>query len=121
MSKGTFEVDVSALDLKSDQLDRLEVKINAIVADAIAAQGFKNPPTRIWGGHGTRGIRYIPDGGLLGRTAIKPYGVVIQEAIKSGDATRMKAVLSETKDYLKHADEVGAALKQLKSAIKKQK
>lgn len=57
-------------------------------------------------------------GGGGGRSYAQPlYGVVIQEAIESGDAGRMKAVAQQAEDFLKQADEVRAALGDLKKAI----
>jgi hypothetical protein len=50
---------------------------------------------------------------------IPPYGVAIQEAIQSGDVSRMQQVAKDAEEYLRHADEVRAALGQLHEHIKR--
>ena len=50
---------------------------------------------------------------------IPPYVVAIQEAIQSGDMSRMQKVAKEAEEYLRHADEVRAALGQLHDHIKR--
>jgi len=116
--KGIFEVDITALDLPGIQLDKLETKINAVVADAIASAGLKNPVERILHGPGTRGIRYRLSSTGLGAVPIKPYGVAIQEAVKSGDLERMKSVLADSEAYIETAQNIEAAVSELKSIIK---
>jgi hypothetical protein len=44
------------------------------------------------------------------------YGVAIRNAIASGDADKMKAVASQAEYWLKQADDVRAALTELKNA-----
>jgi len=116
--KGIFEVDVTALDLPGIQLDKLEAKINSIVVDAVASAGLKHPVERILHGPGTRGIRFRQSVRDLGAVPIKPYGVAIQEAVKSGDLERMKSVLADSELYLETAQNIEAAVSELKSIIK---
>jgi Domain of unknown function (DUF1843) len=53
-------------------------------------------------------------------STIRPlYGVVIHEAICSGDIHRMKQVAQEAETYLKQAGNVPAALQALKVEIAK--
>lgn len=47
------------------------------------------------------------------------YGVVIQEAIASGDPDRMKGVAAQAESLLKQADEVRAAYSGLQDAMNK--
>jgi len=48
---------------------------------------------------------------------IPPYGVAIQEAIRSGDHGRMHQAAREAEEYLKNADEVRTALAELRRHI----
>jgi hypothetical protein len=49
---------------------------------------------------------------------IPPYGVAIQEAIASGDNARMQQAAQDAEKWLKQADEVRAALAQLREHMK---
>jgi len=118
-NKGIFEVDITALKLSNKQLDLIEGKINAVVSNAIALHGFKDPPVRHWDGIGTRGIRYLPDNFNEGIVDVRPYGNAMQEAVRSGDIDRMKHALNLAEDYISRVDEIKGAMKDLKSAIRK--
>jgi len=48
---------------------------------------------------------------------IPPYGVAIQEAIKSGDAAVMAKVAIQAQEYLAHADQVKLELDKLKGRL----
>lgn len=50
---------------------------------------------------------------------VPPYGVVIQEAVASGDLERMKTVAREVETYLQEVGNVPAAFEQLKLEIAK--
>jgi hypothetical protein len=50
-------------------------------------------------------------------TTVPPYGVAIHQAISSGDVERMRALVTETEDYLRKAGDVSAALEMLKLEI----
>jgi Domain of unknown function (DUF1843) len=53
-------------------------------------------------------------------STIRPlYGVVIHEAICSGDIHRMKQVVTEAEQYLQHTGDLPAALQALKIEIAK--
>jgi hypothetical protein len=45
--------------------------------------------------------------------SVPPYGVAIQEAIASGDRTRMQQVRQDAEKFLKQAEEVREALAKL--------
>jgi hypothetical protein len=51
---------------------------------------------------------------------VPPYGVAIQEAIASGDNARMQQAAQQAEEWLKHAEEVRAALAQLRQHIGRQ-
>ncbi|BBL71049.1 DUF1843 domain-containing protein [Methylogaea oryzae] len=50
---------------------------------------------------------------------IPPYGVAIQEAIASGDLSRMKDICRQAEEHLNKAEDVSAALQVLKVEIAK--
>jgi hypothetical protein len=50
---------------------------------------------------------------------IPPYGVAIQEAIASGNLSKMKEVSRQAEAHLQNADKVSAALQVLKEEIAK--
>lgn len=52
--------------------------------------------------------------------AVPPYGVVIQEAIASGDLAKMKAAAKQAEAYLQEWGNVPAALEALKQEISRQ-
>lgn len=71
-------------------------------------------------GDGLKKLRAaIGGGGGGGRPSYAQplYAVVIQEAIASGDTEKMKALAAQAEEHLKQADEVRAALDDLKKAI----
>lgn len=47
---------------------------------------------------------------------IPPYGVAIHEAIASGDRARMEQVANEAEEWLRQAEQVRAALAELRKA-----
>jgi hypothetical protein len=49
--------------------------------------------------------------------SLPPYGVAIQDAIASGDVSKMKQVADDAESYLKEYGEIGDGLKKLKSEI----
>lgn len=53
-------------------------------------------------------------------TPIPPYGVAIQEAINSGDQSRMEQVARDAEEYLKNAEDVRAALPDLYKLLGRQ-
>jgi hypothetical protein len=61
-------------------------------------------------------IERVGGGGGYGTTALPPYGVAIRAAIASGDSGQMTAVAQQAEDWLKQADDVRAALAELRSA-----
>lgn len=50
---------------------------------------------------------------------VKPYGTAIHEAIASGDQTRMRQAVQAAEDYLRDAEEVRAALAELRQHLQK--
>lgn len=48
---------------------------------------------------------------------VPPYGVAIHQAIAAGDLDRMRALVTETEDYLRKAGDVSAALELLKVEV----
>ncbi|HEY4574940.1 MAG TPA: DUF1843 domain-containing protein [Thermoanaerobaculia bacterium] len=52
--------------------------------------------------------------------AVPPYGVVIQEAVASGDLAKMKAAAQQAEAYLQEWGNVPAALEALKHEISRQ-
>jgi hypothetical protein len=48
----------------------------------------------------------------------KPYGTAIQEAISSGDVSRMRETARAAEEYLRDADEIRAALGKLHEHLK---
>ena len=124
MSNGKFEVDVSALNLDQNTLDSIESAINKIVLEEVSSlPGFRFKP-RLFGppGH-TQGIIYRPPGGwertptLPGGIGTMMYGVVIQEAIASGDLSKMKIVEQEAEIFLKGAEVIKGALDDLNKKL----
>ena len=51
--------------------------------------------------------------------AVPPYGVVIQEAVASGDLAKMKDAAKQAEDYLREWGNVPASLEALKLEISK--
>lgn len=71
-------------------------------------------------GDGLKKLRAVISGGGGGPYGghIQPlYGVVIHDAIESGDANRMRAVAQQAEDFLKQADEVRTAHSELLRAM----
>jgi hypothetical protein len=56
----------------------------------------------------------------MANTSVPPYGVVIQEAIASGDLAKMKAAAQQAESYLQEWGNVPAALEALKQEISRQ-
>jgi len=56
----------------------------------------------------------------MASTAIPPYGVVIHEAIASGDLAKMKAAAQQAEAYVQEWGNVPAALEALKQEISRQ-
>lgn len=52
--------------------------------------------------------------------AVPPYGVVIQEAIASGDLAKMKEAAQQAETYVREWGNVPAALEALKQEISRQ-
>jgi hypothetical protein len=50
---------------------------------------------------------------------VPPYGTAIHDAIASGDVNRMRQVASQAEEYLRHAEEVRAALGTLHDHIRR--
>ena len=50
---------------------------------------------------------------------IRPYGAPIADAMKRGDKSQMKSVLADAKKYVKAQGNLGKAIKDLETAIKK--
>ena len=51
--------------------------------------------------------------------AVPPYGVVIRDAVATGDLARMKRAAAEAEEYLRDYGNVAAALENLKIEIAK--
>ncbi len=49
--------------------------------------------------------------------SVPPYGVVIQEAVASGDLTKMKEAAQQAEEYLREWGNVPASLEALKLEI----
>lgn len=50
---------------------------------------------------------------------MRPYGAPIADAMKRGDKSEMKSVLADARKYVKAQGDLGKAVKDLESAIKK--
>jgi ATP/maltotriose-dependent transcriptional regulator MalT len=50
-------------------------------------------------------------------TTVPPYGVAIHQAIAGGDLDRMRALVTQTEDYLRNTGDVSAALELLKAEV----
>ncbi|MFL6261758.1 MAG: DUF1843 domain-containing protein [Thermoanaerobaculia bacterium] len=53
----------------------------------------------------------------MANTSVPPYGVVIQEAIASGDLAKMKSAAQQAEAYLQEWGNIPAALEALKQEI----
>lgn len=51
--------------------------------------------------------------------AVVPYGVVMRDAVASGDLARMKQAAAEAEEYLREYGDVAAALEVLRIEIAK--
>jgi hypothetical protein len=60
------------------------------------------------------------EGGGAVSVAVPPYGVVIQEAIASGDLAKMKEAAKQAEQYVREWGNIPAALEALKLEISKQ-
>ena len=56
----------------------------------------------------------------MANTSVPPYGVVIQEAIASGDLAKMKEAAQQAESYLQEWGNVPASLEALKQEISRQ-
>lgn len=123
MSDGKFHVDVSALNLDDETLDRIGSQISKTVLSHLA-DDKRAISSRIlaYPGH-TDGIIIRPwlddlDGIKPVPAPIPLYGVIIQEAVASGDLSRMKAVKAQAEQYLATAKDVEAELGNLRKSMK---
>lgn len=67
-------------------------------------------------GDGLKKLRAALGGGAGGSAAVPLYAPTIRHAIQSGDAARMQEVARQAEDWLSQADDVRAALDELRGS-----
>jgi len=127
MSNGKFLVDISALNLGDDALERIGDRLRGVVLGHIAEIPSAITSRLVIDPGRTDGMHVRPYLGTLDSSrADRPamsamYGVVIQEAILSNDTTRMSAVREQAEEYLSQAQAIKKELVVLRKALKSKK